>query len=238
MNEEASALLKLQEIDFCLMRAHAQLKAMPQTERLAAVAQAKKKLSSELKRVIGLRKDIEIDIAELQELHEGYEREQHDVRSSIDELGHSYKEIQALDTKLSLLAKQLEKLEFKLGVLLEKLDKAEEAEKKLKTLGSKLLADEDALRRSFEQDSADIQASIEDLNEDREDVASRIPEDIRERYAIAAKRFSGLAVERLTGNVPSICRVKLQADAYHDLARGPAISECPYCHRMLVCEER
>lgn len=237
MNDVASALLELQKIDLDLMRAHAQLEAMPQTERLAALAQAKKKLSAELKHIIGLRKDIEIDIAEMRELHEGYEQEQRAVRSSIDERGRSYKEVQALDAKLSLLAKQLEKLEFKLGPLLGKLAKAEEAEEKLKAIGSKLLADEAALRRSFEQDSADIRASIGKLDEDRADAVARIPEDIRARYAASFKRFSGLAVERLVGNVPSACRVKLQADAYHDLARGPVISECPYCHRMLVREE-
>ncbi|RVU98393.1 hypothetical protein EII22_00850 [Coriobacteriales bacterium OH1046] len=237
MNDEASALLELQKIDLDLMRAHAQLGAMPQTERLAAVAQAKKKLSAELKHVIGLRKDIETDIAEMRELHAGYEQEQRAVRSSITEHGRSYKEVQALDAKLSLLAKQLEKLEFKRGPLLEKLAKAEEAEKKLKALGSKLLADEEALRRSFDQDSAEIQASIGRLGDDRADVISRISDDVCKRYAIAFKRFSGLAVERLAGNVPSACRVKLQADAYRDLERGPVISECPYCHRMLVREE-
>ena len=45
------------------------------------------------------------------------------------------------------------------------------------------------------------------------------------------------AVERLAGNVPSVCRVKLQPSSFHDLAHGDEITECPYCHRILITSE-
>ena len=53
----------------------------------------------------------------------------------------------------------------------------------------------------------------------------------------AAKRFGGLAVEKLEGNVPSVCRVKLQPSLFSDLKHAGSIAECPYCHRLLVTEE-
>lgn len=237
MNEEAEALLKLQEIDLALMRAEAQLKAMPQTEKLITVEQAKKKLSLELKRIIGMRKDIEIDIADIQGQHERYMQDRADAKASIDESGHTYKEIQALDARLSLIAKQLEKLEYKLGPLLDKLEQATSAEDKLNAISMRLNAEEGALRSSFAQDTVQIRSSIEALHADRADTVARVSDEVCSAYAAAQKRFSGLAVERLKGNVPSTCRVKLQGDAYRELVRGPSITTCPYCHRMLVVEE-
>jgi len=37
--------------------------------------------------------------------------------------------------------------------------------------------------------------------------------------------------------VPSICRVKLQPSLFSDLKKADAITECPYCHRLLVTQE-
>lgn len=237
MNEEAAALLKLQEIDLSLMRAKAQLAAMPQAEKLKTVLAAKKKLAGEVKRIVGMRKDFEIDIADIQEKHALYEQDREAAKASIDESGRTYKEIQALDTKLSNIAKQLEKLEFKLGPLMENLDKAKDAEAKLAVIAKKLDREEEALKTSFAEDSAQIRASISELEEDRADTVADIEQSTLDTYAAASKRFGGLAVEHLKGNVPSTCRVKLQADAYRDLVRGPSITTCPYCHRMLVVEE-
>ncbi|MBQ6522529.1 MAG: hypothetical protein IJI15_06880, partial [Atopobiaceae bacterium] len=160
-----------------------------------------------------------------------------EVKASIDESSRTYKEVQALDAKLSSLAKKLEKIEFNLGPLLYKLEAAKASEDKLRAIAARLLAEEESLRKSFSEDSADIQARIADLDAERASVISEIPADTIARYDAASKRFGGLAVERLHGNVPSTCRVKLQEEAYRKLSRGPVISECPYCHRILVVEE-
>lgn len=79
-------------------------------------------------------------------------------------------------------------------------------------------------------------ARVRVLAGERKAAIADISEDVLAAYGRATKRFGGLAVERLTGNMPSICRVKLQQGIYGELMRGPIITECPYCHRMLVRE--
>jgi len=64
-----------------------------------------------------------------------------------------------------------------------------------------------------------------------------LSEEVLATYDAAVKRFGGLAVESLSSNVPSTCRVKLQPAIFQKLQRGPRITECPYCHRMLVVLE-
>ena len=79
-------------------------------------------------------------------------------------------------------------------------------------------------------------ARVRVLAGERRAALTDISEDVQRRYESASKRFGGLAVERLRGNVPTTCRVKLQQGLFSDLMRGPVIAECPYCHRMLVTE--
>ena len=78
-----------------------------------------------------------------------------------------------------------------------------------------------------------------DINESErliERISARLPQDVLQGYRTASKRFGGLAVERLEGSVPSICRMALQESSMAELRRADGIAECPYCHRMLVLD--
>ena len=92
----------------------------------------------------------------------------------------------------------------------------------------------ESLSESLEIDSTALQAEIIELSKSREELAVQISAETLERYEAARKRFKGLAVEHLVGNVPSVCRVKLQPSSFYDLQHSTEIAECPYCHRMLI----
>ena len=101
----------------------------------------------------------------------------------------------------------------------------------------RLDAERAATEGSLEEDSASLRAEIVRLSRERDQVAASLSGALLERYEAARKRFKGLCVERLHGNVPSVCRVKLQPSSFHDLAQGEEITECPYCHRILITSE-
>lgn len=50
---EYEAVLRLQEIDLALMRFGRTLKAMPQQKKLAALAQARRKVTAGLTKIVG-----------------------------------------------------------------------------------------------------------------------------------------------------------------------------------------
>ena len=80
-------------------------------------------------------------------------------------------------------------------------------------------------------------AEVRKLAAERKSVVADLSGEVLARYEAASRRFGGLAVERLAGNLPSVCRVKLQPSQFSDLRRaGAEVTECPYCHRMLVFE--
>ena len=233
---ESTALLRLQEIDLELMRQNGQLKDMPQQKKIAAIEAAKKSIASKMKSILGQRKDAEIDLEDNEAAHEKTVNRVNEVQSEAQDRAQDFRGIRDLEAHLTALAKQLEKLEFRHRELEANLERLLKAEQNATDLDKKLDEERTAQQESYEQASADIMARVRVLAADRRAVLADISDEVAEQYAKAAKRFGGLAVERLRGNMPTTCRVKLQQGIFGELMRGPVITECPYCHRMLVTE--
>ena len=112
------------------------------------------------------------------------------------------------------------------------LQKLKHTEAGAETMFTKLNAELETTHKALVVDTASLQSRVLKLKDEREHVVSQLSEDTLTTYENARKRFKGLAVEYLDGNTPSICRVTLQPSSFHDLAHGPNITECPYCHRI------
>ncbi|MGI6755446.1 MAG: zinc ribbon domain-containing protein [Atopobiaceae bacterium] len=232
---ETEALLRLQEIDLELMKNKATLASMPQTKKIEAVKAAKKKLASDYKHVVGQLKDCRMELDELDEKIMECEDKTARVKGDFA-AGGNYRSVKDAEAHLTALAKNEEKLKFRRLDVDKERQRLEHAVKGAHELDDRLTAEGKALIKAFQDESHQIQTSIEILMHERAYCLRHISPEIQEKYAQASKRFKGLAVERLRGNVPSTCRVKLQPAAYGDLKRGAAITECPYCHRLLITE--
>lgn len=234
---EASSLLRLQEVDLQLMRIRKTLSAMPQQEKLRAIALAKRKLATQLKQIIGQRKDIEMELEDNESDHEHILQVTAEVRERVSERVQGYRQIQDLEAQLTSLAKRQEKLEFTHNDIKVRLARAQKAEANARELGERLIAEEAAQKASYEKETADLQAQARILEQERASLVKDLRPEVIAAYDVAVKRFGGLAVESLSSNTPSTCRVKLQPAIYQKLQKGPRITECPYCHRMLVVTE-
>lgn len=234
---DASSLVRLQEVDLQLIRLRKTLSAMPQQEKLRAISLAKKKLAGQLKQIVGQRKDVEMELADNESDHEEVVNKTLEVRERVTERVQGYRQIQDLEAQLTSLAKRQEKLEFTHLDIAARLERLQKAEQNARDLAEKLLAEEQTQTESYERNSSDLQARVRVLEQERAALVASLPPEVVETYDASVKRFGGLAVETLSSNVPSICRVKLQPAIFQKLQKGPRITECPYCHRMLVVME-
>ncbi len=234
---EASSLLRLQEVDLQLMRLRSTLAAMPQQEKLRAIALAKKKLAGQMKQIVGQRKDAETELADNAADHDKIVGITEEVHAEVNERAQSFRQVRDLETQLTALAKRQEKLEFVRTELEQNYERLMKAERNARDLEERLNAEEKAQTESYEQSSADLRAQVRTLETEREALVAQLSDEVLASYDDAVKRFGGLAVESLTSNVPSTCRVKLQPAIFQKLTRGPRITECPYCHRILVVME-
>ena len=234
---EANALIKLQELDLALLKRAATLAAMPQQARLKTIDLARKKVASELTGIVGQRKDAELEIADVRANLAHYHEKTAEIQAIADSGSYTHREVRDIEQQLTSLAKHVEKAEFTLGPLTEKLDRLERAEKNARLTAERLDAERSATESSLAEESKALRAEIVSLTRERADVAAGVSEAHLSAYEAARKRFKGLAVERLHGNVPSVCRVRLQPSQFSDLAHGDEITVCPYCHRILITSE-
>ncbi|MBM6676808.1 hypothetical protein H6A07_08640 [Olsenella uli] len=233
----ATTLLKLQETDLELLKHASTLSAMPQRKRLATIELAARKVASELTGIVGQRKDAETEIADAEEALAHYREKTAEVQAAADSGEHTHREIRDFEQQLTSLAKRIEKSEYTLRPLRESLERLERAEKNARLTAERLEQERAATEAALADGSAALRAEIVRLSHERGELAARLDPALLERYEAARKRFKGLAVERLRGNVPGVCRVKLQPSQFHDLAQGAEITECPYCHRILITSE-
>lgn len=234
---EATALIKLQEIDLELLKCASALASMPQQARLKTIALAAKKVKSELTGIVGQRKDVELEIEDVRANLAHYHEKTAEVQAKADAGAYTHREVRDIEQQLTSLAKHIEKAEFTLGPLGEKLERLERAEKNARLTAEKIDREREATEESLARDTSELRSRIVELSRERERVAGKVLPEHLSVYEVARKRFKGLAVERLRGNVPSVCRVKLQPSQFHDLAHGEEITECPYCHRILITSE-
>lgn len=233
----ADTLVRLQEVDLELLKHASTLSAMPQRKRLQTIELATRKVATELKGIVGQRKDAETEIADAEEALAHYREKTVEVQAAADAGEHTHREIRDFEQQLTSLAKRIEKSEYTLRPLHEQLERLERAEKNARATAERLEAERTATEAALADGSSSLRAEIVRLSRERDDLAGRLAPGLLERYEAARKRFKGLAVERLRGNVPSVCRVKLQPSQFHDLAQGEEITECPYCHRILITSE-
>ena len=174
-----SSLLELQEIDLTLMRDKEQLQNLPEIAELARRRKLYLKLKGDSTKLYAQRKDVEIDLQDLdvreQKLQEGVEQARREV--DMDD----YRQVQQLEITLAEIQEAIDKNERKRSMLFDGLDSS--------------------LAKAYEK---------------------------------ASKQFGHLAVEKLEGNVPSICRMSLQSSSMSDLRHADEVTECPYCHRLMV----
>ena len=231
---EATALVRLQEIDLALHRHKKAAEELPQRSQVAASRAAEKKVASKLTHLLGQRKDAEMDLGELEERKAMLEAKVDEVQSEAAN-GADYHATQGLDAQLSSLAKKLEKVSFDTDCTFERLEALEQSEREAQTLAERLCTQERAQTDAWRSAAAGITQQVKILSAERESVVAQISPALIERYEKAKKRFGGVAVETLNGNRPSACRVTLQPSSFADIMHSAnEITTCPYCKRILV----
>lgn len=227
-----STLLELQEIDLTLIRDKEQLQNLPEIAELARRRKLYIKLKGDVTKYFAQCKDVEIDLQELdsreQALHDGIEKARREV--DMDD----YRQVQQLEITLSDFAKKLDRVEFERTEAHQKLSTIQADEATLKQNLKKIEDAIVALTKQARTHAVDIQSAIDKNERKRTQLFESLDPALGNAYKDASKRFGHLAVEKLEGNVPSICRMTLQSSSMSDLKHANEVTECPYCHRLMV----
>lgn len=226
-------LLNLQELDLSLMRDREALADMPELKELAKKRKLYLKLKGDMTKLYAQRKDLDIELEDLD--FEEAETRQAVTDAQSERIDVSdYRQVQDLEIELSSLAKQLDKIAFARKEVeaahKEAVAKERAAQDYLARLEAVIVAETKAARTR----ATELQDAITAGETSRAKLIADLPEHLVADYDRANKRFKGLAVESLSGSVPSVCRTTLQESSLSDLKHAGEITHCPYCHRILV----
>lgn len=229
----AEALLEMQGIDLDIQRARHELLEVPELKELARKRASLKRLKSEAKVLLGNRKDLEIDIDDLAIDRKNVEKEVEATQRQADSLD-DYRQVQDFQDRLAELAKKLDKIAFESARKSDELEKLNSRISELEEFTARfeegMLSDASVAREK----ATAIQEGIAKAQARRERLVDDVPAELMREYEGLLEQKKGLAVERLEGSVPSICRMTLSEASLSDIDRSSSIARCPNCGRLLV----
>lgn len=228
-----STLLKLQELDLALERDQSVLNNMPEIAELAKKRKAYLKLKADFNKLLAARKDLENDLADLDE-DEAFCNAAVDQAQGEMQKPENYRLAKDFEQQLAGIAKKLDKINFSRTEKLAALEKAKANESYAAEYIAKFEATVVEDTRAAREKADEIRNRIEVSRHQRDALVNTVDGSIIDMYNKASKRFNGLGVERLEGTVPSVCRMSLSPSSMDSLKGADEVAECPYCHRLLV----
>ncbi len=236
---DAKTLLDLSAVDLLLMRIKKQLEDLPQRAQLLALRTKRAEIDAKAQQVEQMRKECEQTIAKLQDEETMLKAKNAEVQNQVDST-NNYKEVAALTKEIEGFAKRLEKIEFETLKLLERTDKIAAVEQQVATAQARLSKQDTDLHESFQLQAGTLKKEELKAVQAREQFLADLPNDLAARYEKAREAKGGFGAAHVEGSHCSGCRVAFtegQIAKFREIQEaGDKVSECPYCHRLLVVE--
>ena len=230
MSPELEQLLILQDREQKIRQVQSEVRTLPQQRAqleaqlkasTAAVDAAKQKAQQvevEKKRLeldVGTR---ETSIARLRT--QQYEtRKNEEFRAIGNEIERYEKEIRGIEDQELELMEQADKLKVEVA-------EAEKQSASARDLVARQMADLEAKAKALD-------ARLEELTEERTEVAGRVDEDLLDRFGRLFKSKGDAAVVGLVHEVCTGCHMKVTTQTSHKVKSGRELTSCEQCGRIL-----
>ena len=230
MSPELEQLLILQDREQKIRQVQSEVRTLPQQRAqleaqlkasTAAVDAAKQKAQQvevEKKRLeldVGTR---ETSIARLRT--QQYEtRKNEEFRAIGNEIERYEKEIRGIEDQELELMEQADKLKVEVA-------EAEKQSASARDLVARQMADLEAKAKALD-------ARLEELTKDRNEVAGRVDEDLLDRFGRLFKSKGDAAVVGLVHEVCTGCHMKVTTQTSHKVKSGRELTSCEQCGRIL-----
>jgi uncharacterized protein len=236
MDAQIQRLVHLQTLDVRLSELRSRLQAIP-TQLAAAearvnaarqqVAAAKEALTASLKD----RKKYEMDVDSWKEKARKYRDQSFEVKTN-----EAYR---ALQHEIQHAETQVAQAEDR---LLERMVAGEQYEREVKAAETSVKAVESEAqseRQKIQTEQASLQQEVQGKEAERREIASEIPEELRDTYERIAGRRHGIGLAEVREEACSLCGVRIRPHVFQELRRSDSreIFQCESCTRILYYVE-
>jgi len=228
-------LLRLQQTDLEIVRAHRQLDELPEKQSLLALRKRVKEIESLGAKadayIAAMQREMSKNEDEVAQLDDKIDDEQERVMSG--EITNP-KELQSITREMDALKRRKDKLENEELALMEKMENGRAQRTKVDATLGEAKRKDDALVDAYRTKGGVLQGDIARMENERIELRKALPEDLVKRYDAAREAKGGIGVGVLHGRVCDACRVELPSDQVEKLKAGPDVGVCPNCRRLLI----
>ena len=234
MQPELEQLLVLQNRDQKIKQIRSEMKTLPlqraQLEKQLAAATAHlEAIKLRGKQLEVERKKLELDVGTRTESINRLKTQQYETRKN--------EEFRAMGNEIERYEKEIRQIEDQELELMEQGDKfkAEVALEEKNVAGAR----ESVARQlqDLEAKGGALEARLAELTKDREEIASRVDEDVLNRFERLFASKGDAAVVALEHEVCTGCHMKITTQTVHRVKNGKEIVGCEQCGRILYISE-
>ena len=234
MQPELEQLLVLQNRDQKIKQIRTEMRTLPQQRaaleaQLAASTANLEAIKMRAKQVEVERKRMELDVGTRTESINRLKTQQYETRKN--------EEFRAMGNEIERYEKEIRQIEDQELELMEQTDKfkVEIAAEEKNVAGAR----ESVARQmqDLEAKGAALEARLAELTKDREEIASRIDEDVLDRFQRLFASKGDAAVVALEHGVCTGCHMKITTQTVHRVKAGTEIVGCEQCGRILYLGE-
>ena len=234
MQADLEQLLILQDREQKIRQIRAEMKSLPlqraQLEnQIAANAAGLEALKHKARQTEVDRKKLELDVGTRTESINRLKTQQYETRKN--------DEFRAIGHEIERYEKEIQQIEDQELELMDQLDKvkAEVAAEEKRSAG----ANESFARQKADLDTKDkaLDVRLQELTRGREEIASKIDEDLLSRFERLIASKGDAAVVALEHEVCTGCHMKITTQTAHRVKSGKEIVSCEQCGRILYSAE-
>ena len=233
---DIKALINLQECDTQIMRSKKELDELPEVKAIMECRAKRKEIKGKQDQVVELADETEEKLAKLQAEEERTIQKINSLQAKLDS-SSDYRVTSSVTRDMDGQVKRQASIAKEQDELLERQIKIDKLADQVADMLAKVDHNEHHLTESFKEKGGVIRARISNLEAERETLLAQITPELGKRYEALREEKNGIGLAHLEDDHCSICRSIILTGELNKLRKGPALSECPSCHRLMVVRD-
>lgn len=233
---ETQVLLDLQNCDTQIMRAKRELDELPEVQAIMECRAKRKEVKAKQDQVIELSDDVEKKLAKLQKEEEKVIAKINDLQGKLDSTS-DYRVTNSVTRDMEGQVKRQGAIAQEQDDLLERQIKIDKLADQVADMLGKVDHAEEHHTEHFKQKGSAIKERIAQLDAEREALIAQLDATLAAKYETIRAEKGGVAVAQLEDDHCTACRSIILEGELNRLKKGPELSECPNCRRIMIVRD-
>ena len=233
---DIKVLERVQACDTACMRLAHELEALPQAKQIMECRAKRKELKGKQDQVIELADEKDAKLSKLQAEEERVISKINELQATLDSTS-DYRVTQSTTRDMQGQVKRQLSISEEMDGLLERQIKIDKLADQVADMLAKVDHSEEHLTAEFKEKGAAIKEQADALTAERNALLVQVDPDVARKYEKVKGEKGGIALSRLEGDHCSVCSTVILSGQLSKLKKGPALAECPNCHRLMVVHD-